>query len=64
MEKSEVLAKEYGYLDHKYNLGFNPRPSGFESQYEIGYGEWRKIVDQTPEIPVGSYSHPANWGWY
>jgi len=46
------VAEEYGYLDAKHNMGYEPRPSGFEAEYRKGYESVRRIEAPAP-IPVG-----------
>ncbi len=57
-----MLAHEYGYLDNKHNMGFHPRPHGFEKNYEQGWAEWQQAP--TPGEYGNSYADPINWGWY
>lgn len=60
---SAILAEEYGYLDAKHDMGYEPRPSGFEEEYRRGYRSFRRAVPPEP-VPAGSYTHQVNWGWY
>ena len=58
-----VLAQEYGYLDHKHDMGYEPRPRGFEDAYKCGWEEWSKLIAQKCNFAT-SYADSANWGWH
>ena len=58
-----VLAQEYGYLDHKHDMGYEPRPRGFEEAYRCGWDEWSKLPARKRNF-VTSYADSANWGWH
>lgn len=58
-----ILAHEYGFLDAKHGMGYEPRPSGHEKAYAAGYQSAR-CVQATATVPVGTYADKTNWGWY
>lgn len=57
-----ILAYEYGYLDAKHHMDYAP-PYQYETEYKEGRESFQPYI-QKEEIPVGSYSHKDNWGWY
>jgi len=61
-ELNAVLAHEYGVLDARYNMGYAPRPSGFESIYNKAFFQASPL--KANQISCGSYKDKENWGWY
>lgn len=62
-EINKVLAEEYGFLDHKYKMGYFPRPLGYENSYKKGWRDFSNFTERK-EITDTSYRHKENWGWY
>lgn len=61
-ELSETLAREYGYLDAKHGMGYNPRPFGFSRAYDEGRRDWREFTLKSEREAV-SYREGLNHGW-
>jgi hypothetical protein len=59
-ELNKILAEEYGRLDKKYNMGYYPRPNGYEEFYKRGWG----YIEIEKTKPGSSYSDKTNWGWH
>lgn len=65
MDESElqsILAYEYGYLDHKWGMAYNP-PFGYETEYREGWESWLPIINTNDHMVV-SYQDRINWGQY
>ena len=55
----KIIAREYGFLDAKHKQGYNPRPFGYEKEYNEGWDE-RHFE---PEDERESYKESLNHGW-
>lgn len=56
---SAILAREYGYLDAKHGMGYNP-PFGYSAEYDAGRRDWREHM---PHDEVASYKESLEHGW-
>lgn len=57
-----ILAYEYGRLDAKYDMGYDPPPR-YKASYTEGYRTQKGNPAPEP-IPIASYANKQNWGWY
>lgn len=59
MNLPAILAREYGHLDAKHGMGYNPRPFGYSKEYDEGFNS-RHFE---PKDETATYKESLNHGW-